>query len=187
VKSEDELLIIGALAGDNNSCSLLFAKYWRRVFKFVRARVHDTHLAEDITQEVFVSAYQYMRTYKGELSGFYTWLCTIALNKASKRPYKEFNLEVEGYTSVTPETLLTTKQEFFEVLDAISDLPERQRKVFYMRHAQGMCYTDIGYALNMKPNYAKKLVYQVKKQVRSLYDQRRELQDDGGNEALPTP
>jgi RNA polymerase sigma-70 factor (ECF subfamily) len=172
VKSEDELLITQALAGDSNSYSLLFAKYWKRVYLFLRKRVHDSYLAEELTQEVFVAAYKYLKTYNKELSSFYTWLCTIAVNKASKRPYKALNIEVEWYTSVTPETLLNGKQEFHELLDVISELPEKQRKALYMKHSQGMCYTDIGVQLAVSPSYAKKLVYQAKKQIRSVYAKR---------------
>lgn len=153
---------------------------------FLRKRVHDNHTAEELTQDVFVAAFKYLHTYKKDLSGFYTWLCTIATNTASKRPYKALNLEVEGVTRVTPENLLETKQAFYEVLSVIGELPEKQRKAFYMKHSQGMCYTDIGYALDISPGYAKKLVHQTKKHVKEVYDQRRELQDDGGAKALPT-
>lgn len=181
----DELLIAEALAGNDASYSLLFAKYWKRVYMFLRKRVHDSHTAEELTQDVFVSAYKYLHTYKKELSGFYTWLCTIAINTASKRPYNSLNLEVEGYTSVTPESLYSTKQEFYLLLDVIGDLPEKQRKAVYMKHAHGMCYNDIGDALDISAGYAKKLVCTAKKQIRSRYDKRRELPNDGSVTALP--
>ena len=74
-------------------------------------------------------------------------------------------------TSVTPETLLNTKQEFSILLDMIGDLPEKQRKAVYMKHGQGMCYNDIGVALMCSSKHAKNLVYKAKKTLRSRYDQ----------------
>jgi len=186
VVSEDELLITQALAGDSKSYSLLFAKYWKRVYMFLRKRVHNSHTAEELTQDVFVAAFKYLHTYKKDLSSFYTWLCTIATNTASKRPYNSLKTEVEGYTSVTPETLYSTKQEFYLLLDVIGDLPEKQRKAVYMKHAHGMCYNDIGNALDISAGYAKKLVCTAKKQIRSRYDERRKLSNDGGATALST-
>lgn len=170
VKSEDELLIAEALEGSDKAYSSLTAKYWKRVFSFLRRKVNDNATAEELTQDTFAAAFRYLHTFRGD-SQFYTWLCTIAINKASKRPFDSFKTEVDSVTSITPETLLNTKQEFHQLLDMIGELPEKQRKALYMKHIQGMCYNDIGVALNCSSKHAKNLVYMAKKTIRSSYDQ----------------
>jgi RNA polymerase sigma-70 factor, ECF subfamily len=170
VKSEDELLIAEALGGSQEAFSSLTAKYWKRIFSFLRKRVKDNALAEDLTQDTFVAAFRYLKTFRGD-SQFYTWLCTIALNKASRRPFESIKTEVDSVTSVTPETLLNTKQEFEQMLDMMGDLPVKQRKALYMKHSQGMCYNDIGVALSCSSKHAKNLVYKAKKTLRSRYEQ----------------
>ena len=169
VKSEDQLLIAEALGGSEKAYSSLTTKYWKRVFSFLRRRVNDNALAEDLTQDTFAAAFRYLSTFRGD-SQFYTWLCTIAINKASRRPFESFKTDVDSVTSVTPETLLTTKQEFHQMLDDIGELPEKQRKALYMKHAQGMCYNDIGIALMCSSKHAKNLVYKAKKTLRSKYE-----------------
>ena len=169
-KSEDQLLIAEALGGRESAYSSLTTKYWKRIFSFLRRRVNDNAIAEELTQDTFVAAFRYLHTFRGD-SQFYTWLCTIAINKASKRPFNSLKTEVDSVTSVTPETLLNTKQEFLMLLDMIGDLPEKQRKALYMKHAQGMCYNDIGVALSCSSKHAKNLVYKAKKTLRSRYDQ----------------
>jgi RNA polymerase sigma-70 factor (ECF subfamily) len=174
VKSEDQLLITDALGGSEEqkqrAYSSLTTKYWKRIFSFLRRRVNDNAIAEELTQDTFASAFRYLHTFRGD-SQFYTWLCTIAVNKASRRPFDSFKSEVDSVTSVTPETLLNTKQEFAQVLDSIDKLPEKQRKALYMKHVQGMCYNDIGVALNCSSKHAKNLVYKAKKTLRSEHDQ----------------
>jgi len=170
VKSEDQLLIADALGGSEKAYSSLTTKYWKRIFSFLRRRVNDNAIAEELTQDTFASAFRYLHTFRGD-SQFYTWLCTIAVNKASRRPFDSFKSEVDSVTSVTPETLLNTKQEFAQVLDSIDKLPEKQRKALYMKHVQGMCYNDIGVALNCSSKHAKNLVYKAKKTLRSEHDQ----------------
>ena len=170
VKSEDELLIAEALGGSEAAYSSLTTKYWKRIFSFLRKRVNDNALAEDLTQDTFVAAFRYLNTFRGD-SQFYTWLCTIAINKASRRPFESIKTEVDSVTSVTPETLLNTKQEFHQLLDMIGDLPEKQRKALYMKHVHGMCYNDIGVALLCSSKHAKNLVYKAKKTLRSRYEQ----------------
>jgi DNA-directed RNA polymerase specialized sigma24 family protein len=56
-------------------------------------------------------------------------------------------------------------------LDMIEKLPDKQRKALYMKHVEGMCYNDIGVALNCSSKHAKNLVYKAKKTIRSSYDQ----------------
>jgi len=174
VKSEDQLLIAKALGGSEEqkqrAYSSLTTKYWKRVFSFLRRKVNDNALAEDLTQDTFAAAFRYLHTFRGD-SQFYTWLCTIAINKASRRPFDSLKTEVGSVTSVTPETILSTKQDFLELLDKIGELPEKQRKAVYMKHAQGMCYNDIGVELKCSSKHAKNLVYKAKKTLRSGYDQ----------------
>lgn len=174
VLSDDKLLIAEALEGSEeqkqSAYSSLTTKYWKRVFSFLRRRVNDNAIAEELTQDTFVAAFRYLHTFRGD-SQFYTWLCTIAINKASKRPFNSLKTEVDSVTSVTPESLLNTKQEFYQLLDMIGDLPEKQRKALYMKHAHGMCYNDIGVALCCSSKHAKNLVYKAKKTLRSRYDQ----------------
>ena len=173
MKSNDELLITDALEGSEEqkqrAYSSLTTKYWKRIFSFLRRRVNDNAIAEELTQDTFASAFRYLHTFRGD-SQFYTWLCTIAVNKASRRPFDSFKSEVDSVTSVTPETLLNTKQEFAQVLDSIDKLPKKQRDALYMKHVQGMCYNDIGVALNCSSKHAKNLVYKAKKTLRSEHD-----------------
>ena len=174
VKSEDELLIAEALEGSEEqkqrAFSSLTTKYWKRIFSFLRRRVNDNAIAEELTQDTFASAFRYLHTFRGD-SQFYTWLCTIAVNKASRRPFDSFKSEVDSVTSVTPETLLNTKQEFALMLDMVNKLPDKQRRALYMKHVDGMCYNDIGVALNCSSKHAKNLVYKAKKTLRSKHDQ----------------
>jgi len=174
VKSDDLKLIAEALEGSEKAYTSLTTKYWGRVFSFLRKKVNDNATAEDLTQDTFAAAFRYLHTFRGD-SSLYTWLCTIALNKASKRPFNSFKIEVEGVTSATPESLLMSKQAFMLVVDIIEELPEKQQRAFYMKHTQGMCYEDIGVALKCGARHAKNLVYMAKKNIRSRYDERGEL------------
>jgi len=174
VLSDDTLLIAEALEGSEEqkqrAYSSLTTKYWKRIFSFLRRRVNDNAIAEELTQDTFASAFRYLHTFRGD-SQFYTWLCTIAVNKASRRPFDSFKSEVDSMTSVTPETLLNTKQEFALMLDMVNKLPDKQRRALYMKHVDGMCYNDIGVALNCSSKHAKNLVYKAKKTLRSEHDQ----------------
>lgn len=168
-KSDGELLV-AAKAGDSKSCSLLFTRYWRRVFVFLKKRVKNDAVAEEITQETFIAAFKYLHTYDGSKSSLYTWLCTIALRKMFKSNEDFSYEEVDDVNHITPEYLASTKTEVNRVVDIVSTLPINQQKAFYMKHLYGMCYNEIGDLLNCSKGYAKKMVYEAKKHVKEHYD-----------------
>jgi len=168
VKS-DELLVIEALGGSEAAYSLLSARYWQRIYRFIRRKVNDSALAEEITQETFLAAFKYLKTFRGD-SSLYTWLCTIAINQAYMTPSYSLKTDVELHTAVNPETLLQVKQTLAEVSKVWAKLPRKQQRALYLREYEEMRYYDIGVALRCKEGYAKKLVYLAKKAIRKEFD-----------------
>ena len=77
--TEDCDLIAGVRDGDDRCFELLFQRYQPRVAAYVRRMVHDHGRAEDITQEVFMSALRRMRETDREIS-FKPWIYEIAKN-----------------------------------------------------------------------------------------------------------
>lgn len=75
-------LIDRARAGDRAAFAVLYAKHRDDVFGFLYNRTRDRHLAEDLTQEVFVRALRRIDTFDGLRSGggFAAWLTVIARN-----------------------------------------------------------------------------------------------------------
>src|SRR5437588_893577 len=58
----------------------LYDRYAGQMFRFIRARIHDDGLAEDITADVFLSALRHIKTYEDQGRPFSCWLYRIAAN-----------------------------------------------------------------------------------------------------------
>jgi len=170
VKSDDTLLIAEALAGSEKAYSLLTSKYWDRIYRFLRKRVSDNAVAEELTQDTFVAAFKYLKTFRGD-SQLYTWLCTIAVNEASKRPFNSLKTDFENITVDTPESIYEVHQKVQQVTSLINTLPHKQKKALLLKLEENMCYNDIAVILRCSPNHAKNLVWKAKKTIRSYYDQ----------------
>ena len=54
-----------------------------RIYNFLRYRLHDELVAEDLTAVTFEKAWRYRHTYQPNESAFTTWLFTIARNSAT--------------------------------------------------------------------------------------------------------
>ena len=76
---EDRDLVARVRAGDERAFESLFVRYQPRIAAFVRSRLRDHGRAEDITQEVFISALRRLRETDTEIA-FKPWIYEIAKN-----------------------------------------------------------------------------------------------------------
>ncbi len=66
--------------GDHDMFVCLYDAYLERVYRYIYCRVGDEHLAEDITSQVFLKAWENLGTYQAGQSPFMAWLYRIAHN-----------------------------------------------------------------------------------------------------------
>jgi RNA polymerase sigma-70 factor (ECF subfamily) len=96
VSFTDAELIARALSlEDQNAFGELVRRYQSPVRGFLtRMTRGDSHLADDLTQETFLKAWQKLKSFRGE-SRFSTWLFGIAFNefRGEARRRKEFSLD----------------------------------------------------------------------------------------------
>lgn len=74
----DERLINETLRGDDEAFALLVARYKRRVFSLASRFARDRDELEDISQEVFIKAYENLKSFRRE-APFEHWLSRIAV------------------------------------------------------------------------------------------------------------
>ena len=80
MRSDDSQLIQRVLSGDDTAFAELVKKYQKPVHALVWRKVGDFHIAEEITQDTFLKAYQKLTTLK-EPQSFASWLYVIATRR----------------------------------------------------------------------------------------------------------
>ena len=79
-KNEDTELVALAQKGSTNSFNKLVDKYHSRIYSLTYQMTSNRDDAEDLTQEIFIKAFEALPRFKGR-SSFYTWLYRIGINK----------------------------------------------------------------------------------------------------------
>lgn len=159
----EESLIERCRRRDLEAFRRIVSAYQTRVHGFVRRLVTDHDDAQDITQEVFIRAYQAMDRFDGR-SSLRTWLFRIAHNlcidKARKcaRSASELTLDSVGSEEETfevaderwnPESVVMTEQIEECVELAISDLSEKLRTVLLLHDREEFEYETIAQMLSI--------------------------------------
>jgi RNA polymerase sigma-70 factor (ECF subfamily) len=135
--------IVRARDGDMSALGFLYVRYGDDVCGYVNSIVHDSHAAEDITQNVFAKLMKAIKKYEPREVPFAAWILRVARNAAldymrARRqiPFEEVRTDDRGHEQTGFERSQCLR-------DALWKLPEEQREVLVLRHLVGMSPTEI--------------------------------------------
>ncbi len=144
----DTELIQRTLAGDESAFGFLVDKYKGSVQALAYRKLGDFHIAEEITQDTFLKAYQKLSTLK-DPSRFPGWLYVIAarccISWLRQNRFQTESLDsVEGEMNTQSWTKYTDARLREEVHNALESLPESERTVLTLYYMAGMTSEEIG-------------------------------------------
>ncbi len=186
------MLIRRAQAGDRSAFDDLVARYQVRAFQFAFRLTRNEDEAGDVVAEAFLRAYNALATFKAQ-SSFSTWFYRILTNcfldivkKNQSRPTVplEGTLQGDGEgpverqiedTKPTPEARSLVNERDKAVEQAILQLPEYQRAMIVMYHAEGMSYEEIASALDLPLGTVKSRLNRARLLLRDLLLKHEEL------------
>ena len=179
MKHDDADLIQRVLAGDDTAFSALVRKYQKPVHALAWRKIGDFHIAEDITQDTFLKAYQRLSTLK-KPQRFASWLYVIAANyckmwlrkkRLSTQSLEDTNsaeLERATYSGyVIAENERTTAEAQREVVKKLlAKLQESERTVITLHYLGGMTYEEISEFLGVSVGTIKTRVYRARQRLK---------------------
>ena len=169
-----------AARGDQKVFRELFESNVSRVYSLcLRMSGGDVLLSEELTQDVFVKAWENLGAFRGD-SKFPTWLHRIAVNEflMRKRSEKRFMQKVTttddlakfesiSETSTQSQRNYTTANYHNIDLDkAISTLPEQARVVFILHDVHGYKHEEIAEMVNIETGTSKAHLHRARKLLR---------------------
>jgi RNA polymerase sigma-70 factor (ECF subfamily) len=182
VANNEDDLIRRAQTADTEAFCLLAKQYERRIYTLAFHYCHNRQDAEDLSQEVWLKAYQAIGAFRGEAS-FYTWLRRITINcflnhqrtRRSSWRGQETEVRSSGLESITDEydarnenseTVFHNKIMAAKVMQALAELTPPQRLMFLLKHHEGMTYDEIAKAVGCSTGAAKKSVFRAVAKLR---------------------
>jgi RNA polymerase sigma-70 factor (ECF subfamily) len=152
-------LIQQVLSGDQNAYAEIIRAYQAKVLGLCTTLLGNPHQAEDAAQEVFIKAYQNLRSFKGK-SSFSTWLYRITSNHCTDLLRKRSREKSQSLESLIEESgeeihrLMASAADAAKRLEArdmveriLSFLSPDERLILTLREAQKLSYLEIAETL----------------------------------------
>ncbi len=158
--SDEELLQL-MRAGDENAFVVLYRRRQANIYRFALRMSGSESVAEDVTQDVFMTLVSGNGHYDSSRGSFTAYLYGVARNQVLRRFEKDrahlpINDEQDGGETLTPEGLISladplvdlTRQETVEsVRQAVLALPPHYREVVVLCDLHEMSYAETAEAL----------------------------------------
>ncbi len=170
-RERDATLVARVRAGDERAFDALVHAYMRQAFQLAYRVVGHHEDAEDLVQESFLAAYQYLDSYDSQRP-FGPWLMRIVLNRGSNlrrsRTRRETEPEVDA-VSTAPSALEESERAETRVVltKALSTLSERQRMIVTLFDVDGMTSTEIGEMLDLSAGTVRWHLHEARKTLRT--------------------
>jgi len=186
----DNDLIKQALGGDKRSFEALYQRYQARIFNFIFRFLGDAGLAEEVTQNTFLSVYRNLHRYRPGKSAK-AWIYHIAKNLAINRYHAEkksrkttsIDAETTGEAlklsehlrsnDLNPEEALRRRELHAEIQKVINRLPEKYRLVLILHDVEGLSYAEIQKVLRIPYFSAATRLTRARAMFRKLVDPKR--------------
>lgn len=157
-KGEEQLDLIARVARnrDREAFRTLFEHFGPRIKALMLKSGADPDQAEDLVQDVMVTVWRKVELFRPDRGSVATWIFTIARNaridrlrRGVSRPYED--VEAMDIASEEPdgEAVTLASQRSDRVAEAMTVLPEEQRRIIEMAFVEDLAQSEIASRLDL--------------------------------------
>lgn len=175
ISDGEENLIKDAVKGGASAFGQLYDLYQPRIYRFILIKVGQREEAEDLTHQVFLNAWQSMKSYKSRGFPFSSWLYRIARNKVID--FYRTKRESTSIDQVDPEIFLAPAVQQFSfdkdievqgLMQAIQGLEPNYQDVVVMRFVEDMSVAEVAAALKKSQGSVKVIQHRAIKKLKEI-------------------
>ena len=168
--------------GDTEAFNPLVLKYRQKIYNLLYQRVRDREIAKDLTQDVFLKAFQGLPHFKQD-SKFYSWLYRIACNCGVDYMRKQKRQKVLMFGELPPDAdntlqmaqVYPSPSEMMEneelghiIRQAVRQLSPGQRRVFRLRYRMELSIKEIAVRLKKPEGTVKSQLYYAHQKLQNM-------------------
>ncbi|HWI63533.1 MAG TPA: sigma-70 family RNA polymerase sigma factor [Symbiobacteriaceae bacterium] len=171
---EDLWLVYRCRQGDPEAFAQLYQRYARKVYRTALQLVHRKDLAEDITQEAFMTAFQEIHRLRTP-AAFRTWLYRILVSRATRLLRQEGGARRPLSLESLPDPVAAGQadlaeaaadlDQLAELREAIDGLDEDLRLTVLLHYYTGLPVSEVAAALAVPPGTVKSRLFTARRRL----------------------
>ncbi len=187
----DNILIEKAQRGDRGALNELIRKHQDRAYQYAFRLTRNPDIAADVVADAFVRINNALKNFKGN-AAFTTWLYRIitncyldqrkrekgkgnvSLDSGFQQDDEDITREIED-PGRTPDELVERNQREALLHKALAQLPEFQKSMIVMYHAEQLSYEEIAESLDLPIGTVKSRLNRARISLREILAQDEEL------------
>lgn len=163
-------LISRARDGDKQAFEQLYRENVGRVYALCLRMMGDSAMADELTQDAFVRAWQKLDSFRGE-SAFSSWLHRLTVNLILQNRRSDRRRSSWLVTSDDPGLVGATPTDCpistaIDLEDAIRRLPPGAREVFVLHDVEGYRHSEIAELAGIAPGTSKAQLHRARRLLR---------------------
>ncbi len=173
---EDVVLVKECLEGNRKSFEELVEKYYKVIYRLSFRLLHNRDDAEEITQSVFVKAYENLDSYNPKYK-FFSWLYRITVNESinysKKQSYsEEINDELRS-NEEKPDEIYDRIETGEHIQNALMELDMLYRLPVVLKHFLNYSYKELSYLLGVPEKTVKSRLFTGRQMLKDILVKKR--------------
>ena len=176
--STEDKLVKKAKKGETEAFGKLYDKHFSSIYRFVFLQIRHKSDAEDITQQVFLSAWQSVGRYRTRKNiPFSSWLYKIAKNAVidhhrTKKEYIDIEMVAEKAFADTPELgkAIDDSSIFYIVKQSLNQLNNDEQGVLIMKFINELSNKEVGQILNKSEGAIRVIQHRALKKLKQHFN-----------------
>jgi len=169
----EKIAHLRVLAGDADAFGYFYDRYAPKIYRFVLLKTSSQELAQDITHDVFLAAWEQTMKDK-KIGNFQAFLFTLARNKISDyyRDKERQTTLLEASTEAESLTSQPTKvdpSDINQLQKQVLKLKAEYQEVVLLRHVEGLSIEEISLILGKDKNSVRVTLHRAIAKLRSFY------------------
>jgi RNA polymerase sigma factor (sigma-70 family) len=172
---EDNILVASVVAqNDTAAFGELVTRHQSQVRNFLRKLTRDYTLADDLSQDCFMHAWNKIHTYAGSGS-FIGWMLKVAYttflqSRRKSNRYGEILTLVGDQADVAGRKAVEDSDEITDLDKFLAVLTEEERAVMILSYACGLSHREISGAADLPVGTVKSIIFRGKEKIRESFE-----------------
>jgi len=173
-RKEDEGLVRSAQEGSERAFEQLYRRHVPRVYALCMRLCGDASLAEELTQDAFVRAWERLETFRHD-SAFSSWLYRLTVNVVlgdirSRQRRAAKLAEAQSMTNAHQSGQSQSPETRLDLEAAIAQLSNGARRVFVLHDVEGYKHDEIAELMGIEPGTSKAHLHRARRILREYVE-----------------